>query len=421
MKELDDLNNLCVELNKTNSINSKKTILAKYPQCRKLLRYVYSPFVIFGVTSYSVKKYNKNLFQTPEYRDTFDLLDDLSTRTVTGDAALQSINDFINSNKQYEQLILNIIDKNLKVRIDSSIINSVWPGLIPEFKVALAKEVGKDQIFDNSWLISRKCDGVRCIAIKTGENKIELCSRSGIKFETLGEIEKELINLPGGTILDGEICLVDKDDNEDFQHIMKEIHKKDHTIKNPKYLVFDILNINEFYFGNRQRTLSVRLKELEEVVSKFKKVEMLSQLPYSESNMILMQENVAKFGWEGLMLRKDTFYEGKRTKNLLKMKSFHDAEYTVKSIVNGPIRFIQDGKEIEEEMLSKVIIIHKDNEVGVGSGFSIDQRREFYKHPKKIIGKLITVKYFSESQNQDGKYSLRFPTIKAIHGDKREI
>jgi DNA ligase 1 len=34
-------------------------------------------------------------------------------------------------------------------------------------------------------------------------------------------------------------------------------------------------------------------------------------------------------GWEGIMLRKDIGYEGKRSKNLLKVKKFYDAEYEV--------------------------------------------------------------------------------------------
>jgi DNA ligase 1 len=34
-------------------------------------------------------------------------------------------------------------------------------------------------------------------------------------------------------------------------------------------------------------------------------------------------------GHEGVMLRKNTGYEGKRSKNLLKCKKFFDAEYKV--------------------------------------------------------------------------------------------
>jgi DNA ligase-1 len=117
----------------------------------------------------------------------------------------------------------------------------------------------------------------------------------------------------------------------------------------------------------------------------------------------------------------DCEYEGKRSKNLLKVKKFHDAEYKVIDCEEGTVRYIKDGKEIEEVMLSNIIIEHKGNNVGVGSGFTIDQRKEFYKDPSKIMFKIVTVQYFEESQNKAGEYSLRFPVLKIIHGDERTV
>ena len=46
-------------------------------------------------------------------------------------------------------------------------------------------------------------------------------------------------------------------------------------------------------------------------------------------------------------------------------------------------------------------------------------KTEIYKH--EILNKVITVKYFEETQNQSGNYSLRFPTVKVIHGNKRTV
>ena len=57
----------------------------------------------------------------------------------------------------------------------------------------------------------------------------------------------------------------------------------------------------------------------------------------------------------------------------------------------------------------------------IDSGFSIEQRKNFYASPDDIIGKEITVQYFEESQNQNGEYSLRFPVIKAIYENKRSF
>ena len=55
----------------------------------------------------------------------------------------------------------------------------------------------------------------------------------------------------------------------------------------------------------------------------------------------------SKDGWEGIMLRKDAGYKGKRSSDVLKVKQFHDAEYTVVAVENGPFRLIVYGKEVE--------------------------------------------------------------------------
>lgn len=106
---------------------------------------------------------------------------------------------------------------------------------------------------------------------------------------------------------------------------------------------------------------------------------------------------------------------------MIKIKDFKDAEFVVKDLEFGNIRYILNGKEVEEKMLSNVFIEYKENLVGVGSGFSIEQRKRAVVEPEFLLGKLITVSYFNESINEHGKYSLRFPTVKAIHGENREV
>ena len=72
-------------------------------------------------------------------------------------------------------------------------------------------------------------------------------------------------------------------------------------------------------------------------------------------------------------------------------------------------------------MLSCFYIKHKDNLVRVASGFTIEQRQDFYKNPDAILGKIITVQYFEETKNQEGGISLRFPTFKILHGEMRTV
>ena len=118
------------------------------------------------------------------------------------------------------------------------------------------------------------------------------------------------------------------------------------------------------------------------------------------------------------MLRKNTFYEAKRTKNLLKVKKFLDAEYIVENVEFNTHRFIREGKEVSLPALSNVWIRHEGYEVAVGSGWTQEQRLYYNEHPEELLGKTITVKYFEETINKDGKKSLRFPVVKCIYDTK---
>ena len=152
-------------------------------------------------------------------------------------------------------------------------------------------------------------------------------------------------------------------------------------------------------------------------------LEQISVKSLDDLNMFIdeFKEDQNRNHWEGLIVRKDEKYKGKRSRDILKVKTFFDAEYVVQSVIFGPFRYVKNNVEVEEEMLSAVVVEHKGNLVQVGSGFTIDQRKYYYHNSGDIIDKTITVQYFEESQNQLGEHSLRFPVVKTVHGDKRVL
>ena len=87
----------------------------------------------------------------------------------------------------------------------------------------------------------------------------------------------------------------------------------------------------------------------------------------------------------------------------------------------GHFRVIEQGHEQEIEVLTNIIIEHKGNKVSVGSGFSLEERKYYMEHKDEIIGKVATIQYFEETQNKNGEYSLRFPTIKHIYEKGRDV
>jgi DNA ligase-1 len=104
----------------------------------------------------------------------------------------------------------------------------------------------------------------------------------------------------------------------------------------------------------------------------------------------------------------------------MKIKEWEDAEYIVKSIETGLMRMPDTGQD--KVVVTNVNIEHKGYTVSVGSGFSMQSRMSFAEDPSRIIGKPITVRYFSESIKENGAISLRFPSVKAVYEEgKRDL
>ena len=326
-------------------------------------------------------------------------------------------------------MLYKIIDKDLEIRAGIKTINKSIPDLIPTYSVALAKEYEEGKCdWKDGWFASRKLDGVRCLARVDGEGKCTLFSRTGIEFNTLTKVT-DAIEATGviNVTFDGEICLIDKDGNEDFQGVMKQLRRKNHQIQNPSYMLFDMMNNKHFDNESVSSHLEFRLYDLRSWLNgKFQAEKPTNIIKYAEQYRVKDDAHLAKWvklaadnNWEGVMLRKNVAYEGKRTKNLVKVKKFFDAEYVVMDYGNEDHEVVRDGKSVTMKMLAQVYIEHRGHKVKVGSGFSQEQRLKYM--DGSIIGKTITVQYFEETFNDKGGISLRHPTVKHIYETQRDM
>ena len=416
------LDDMVARLNATNSKNEKMEILREYPDLKKVLKYTYDPYRKYGVKSSQLIKKGNIVVSWDAYTNLYEILDAMADRKLTGHEAIGTLNAFIRDTEEtWTYLIYLILDKNLKTRTDVKLINKVWPNLIPQFDVALAQKfedhAHKIDWDNEKWLGSRKLDGVRVLARKEN-GKVKFFSRQGNEFTTLEVLKKELEDIETDNfVLDGEMCVMDEQGNEDYKAIVSQIKRKDYTIEDPMFIVFDSLTLKEFDEGSsNQSTLSRMLR-----IDRFAMCEHINKLKMekitSEAQAMKKLDDAVENGWEGYMVRRaDAPYEGKRTRALLKMKKMHDDEYVVKDIEVGPFRMIdrESGLEKTIETLTNVIIEHKGNIVSVGSGFSLEERSRYYENPKLIIGKEITVQYFEKSKDKQGIESLRFPVVKHV-------
>lgn len=400
----------------------------------KMFHYVYDYDKQYYVTSANMLKKDlskQGLLAGTRYDNLWHLLDDLSNRVITGNRAREEVQKFINSEYTHKELILNIIDKDLKCGLSEVTINKVCGNIIKTYDCCLAQKFdAKKHTLTNSWVIERKLDGCR-VQIINKDGQIRAFSRQGKEFTTLDKVLEELQGkLPNNTVLDGEVCLVDENGLESFQGIMKEIKRKNHTIENPLVLCFDMLTLEEFESKKGNTIYTERMTRLKEWYN-FQKWDTPNKVAkhlsivnydfYSPETLAEWDKKVKEYHWEGLMFRKDTGYEGKRTSSLLKYKMFNDAEYKVIAVEEGDAQELIDGKMVKIKAVGNLVIEHKGNRVGVGTGLSLAQRKRWYEHPEEIVGKTITVKYFSEVQDQNGNYSLRFPVLKYIYENERDL
>ena len=421
---MKEIHQFLAEMAESSSSNAKKSVLSKWSKNRvitHLLKYTYDPYKQYGLKSKQLK--NRPDLHSQECIDNiWSVLDLLADRSYTGHSAIAMVNGYMKTfcSDEDKEVIYKILDRNLEVRAGIKLINKCIPGCIPTFNVALAEKFD-DKYFDvaDDWYASRKLDGVRCI-IRKENGSIKAFSRKGKEFQTLDNLLLEVSHFEGDWVMDGEVCIVDKNGAEDFQGIMKEIRRKNHTIDNPKYYIFDMLTLEEFDTGTSTRTFAERCKELPKFRGNY--FTALGQYPLDSVEELQSMNAAAEAnGWEGIMLRKNVAYQGKRSRDILKCKKMHDAEYTITGVIMDEHRVVRDGKEVTIPMLSAATIEHKGHLVKVGSGWSQEERIKYHANPQLIIGQQMTVQYFEESQDKNGEWSLRFPVKKIIHFGGRQV
>lgn len=394
--------------------------------CLKIFNYIYDNDITFGITSAKVEEFSKDTVPLM-YLNFTSLLDDLASRKLTGDTALASTKLFMKSlDEESLQMFKMVLDKDFKCGVNTKTMSKVFPIKLPFTDyVALANKYfdreDKVDFKNDTWLASRKLDGNRLILIKRG-NEVKCMSRQGKEIKTLDMLRNTISGVMGDFVLDGEVCIIDDKGNENFQEIMKVITKKNYTIPHPVMKVFDILSEDEFYGRKESETYSKRFAKLCDFfttnggkIGRFFNI--VDQRKVVSKEKLMEEFNEAKNkGWEGLMIRKDVPYECGRTNNLLKVKGFNDAEYEVTGYEMGNMRFVEEGRQVEKEVLASITIKHKGFDVKVGSGFSKEQREYLHKHPDEIVGSTVKVQYFEETNNLQGGISLRFPTVVYFYG-----
>lgn len=228
-----------------------------------------------------------------------------------------------------------------------------------------------------------KLDGIRCIVRADG-----MWSRNGKKIVSaphIYEAMKPLFEANPDLIFDGELY-ADKFAN-DFNAICSLVKKTKPTSadlekskESIQYHIYDLPSCSG--------TFTQRNKVLIDIGVPRGCVIVTTDKVNNENELMGCYGAYVNWGYEGQMIRLDKEYESKRSKSLLKHKSFVDEEYTILDVVEG------EGNKTG--MVGSFVFESKTGHIFNSSPkYSWDECKELWKQRQELIGKSATVKYFN--------------------------
>lgn len=435
----------------TSGYNDKLALLKRHastPGLKEILRFIYNPYCKTGI---SANKLSKGVLSTVAHYegDVFwpEAIKYFSTHQTGTDADLVMAHKFVSTCKRYYgddamRLACAIVTQDLKIGITATSLNKVYgTNFIPKTGCMLGTpfdDVGSARV---AWpcIVTEKLDGIRRILVK--ENGVcRFYSRSGHEDEGLVQIAAEAKYLPDNFVYDGELLAAGT-----FKDCIAQ-RQATNSIANSKgtktgltFNVFDMVPAEDFYTGKCALTATERKIRLgatlmdesiqlldehwhQRIMAFGVHTELMFIKPVPVLGFVRSLAEIEpivgeiwKVGGEGVMLNTANGpYEVKRSKQLLKIKHVEEFVMPVVDIVEGTGKY--------EDAMGAIVCeyIAKDGSlcyVGVGSGFTDDQRRDIWACPEKYIGRKVEVESFGESTNAQGYRSINCPIFKRFVGD----
>lgn len=429
----------------TTSRKEKEEIIASFNDNDTILEafyFLFNPFIHTGISRTKIKKtinvQKDTTLTTP--KQVFDYLDKYDTGR---DVDIKNVQEYIESavdktdsgiDRDEQRFLNSLFTKTLKIGVTASTVNkALGYKFIPEFKVQLSHSFDKyKNSIPNEFTITEKLDGHRTLCVVDDMGFVDFFTRKGNDVLRLTQIEDSVKNWVGktnilgratfnsGVVLDGEI-IVQKGETDDLFNETSKIIRKNGEKTGLVFHVFDIIPREVFLSNDMSKPLpySERRKTLNSLFAIADDQEWLKLVPalYSGSDTEQIEKiahDLIEEGKEGAMVNDNSAnYQFGRTKSLLKVKEFHSADLVVTGYFEGQGKY--------EGTLGGLIVDYNGNEVKVGSGFTDEQRDEYWAKREEMINRIVQIDFFSESTNQNNdEISLRFPTIKGVREDKDE-
>ena len=427
--------------------NDKLVLLKRYenvPGLKKVLYFIYNPYCRTGISSAKLLKALQGAGRVdpenaPSWREAINYFE---THQTGSDADLAYARAFINAcrvsyGQDAARLACAIVTQDLKIGVTATSLNKVYgKDFIPKTGCMLGTLYGDVNPATVKWpcIVTEKLDGVRRVLVK--ENGVcRIYSRSGHEDTGLVEIMEDAKYLPNNYVYDGELLAAGTfKDNIAQRQATNSIANSKGNRTGLTFNVFDMISVDEFYAGVSHDDAMHR-KILLAATFADENLQMLDDLWFSRiqafsihrplkairpvpilglaSNIDAVTpiaEEIWRRGGEGVMLNVASGkYEIKRSKQLLKIKHTEEVVLPVVNILEGSGKY--------EDSMGALVVQYKGSFVGVGSGFTDDQRQAIWDEPDKYIGRKVEIETFGESTNAQGYVSLNCPIFKRFVGE----
>lgn len=397
----------------TENKNNQNFTRLLYYACHPRLTYKISE----GTLAKAIAACEYDPVTRPIFRSIFDLCETLGARKAVDEATLNEVVKFLLAVPEQAMLVYgHIIAGTLRLGVTHKSINKAIPGLIPEWNVQQAYPIDDHPLKPGVWFaLTQKLNGVRATFYRG-----QMIARSGAVIDGLDHIVDELSPWPD-LVFDGELTLKDNgdlSDNEAFR-IATGIINSDDNKSRICFTIFDVLPVDEFDTGASREGYADRRVRLGGMADALALAEHVSVLPLlyvgnDQSKVDELLDRMVTEDKEGLMLNLDEPYKCKRHSGILKVKRFYTMDL--------PIIRIEEGSGKLSGTTGAIVVDFKDNEVGVGTGLTDEQRTWFWENRDDVVGALVEVKYKEISYDKKtGAESLQFPVFVRLRTDKDQV
>ncbi len=406
------------ELNQSNSSNYKLEILKKYKDSSDIaffLKAVYDKISF----KYNIRNTNLDYDKTGDRifnkEELSDLLQLLYTRQITGNLALERVQDYINAHTKETNYILRcILDRDIHSNVSIKSIKKVFKDMFFEMPYMRCSLIDKVKNIQFPAFLQVKADGTYRTFINDGTS-VTAYSRSSEEYFH-PQIFKELQKLPQGAYI-GELIVNINDDTLDAA----EIRYKSNGLLNSKtppedvkFIVWDYLTLEELQNKYSKTPYKERFETLSMYVKDCKNIKIINSfILHSFKEVQEMTRDLIGAGEEGSVLKDfRTPFEDKTSKYQIKLKQEIEVDLQCIGFTEGNGKF--------KDTFGAILFKSADNKVqGQCSGLPDDLRNEISKNKEFYLNKIFSVKANDLTKAKNSNvYGLMHPQFKGFRDDK---